>query len=63
MDAYPMPRIDEVIDRLGAASFISTMDLNRGYWQVPITRIKGQNREQGLISNIMLFVNSNRIKL
>jgi len=37
MDAYPMPRIDEVIDRLGAASFISTMDLNRGYWQVPLS--------------------------
>ena len=37
MDAYPMPRIDEVIDRLGAASFISTMDLNRGYWQVPMS--------------------------
>jgi len=32
-----MPRIDEVIDRLGAATFISTMDLNRGYWQVPMS--------------------------
>ena len=37
MDAYPMPRIDKVIDRLGAATFISTMDLNRGYWQVPMS--------------------------
>ena len=36
MDAYPMPRIDELIDRLGQAKFISTMDLNRGYWQVPM---------------------------
>ena len=36
MDAYPMPRIDELIDRLGQANFISTMDLNRGYWQVPM---------------------------
>ena len=32
-----MPRIGEVIDRLGTASFISTMDLNRGYWQVPMS--------------------------
>ena len=36
MDAYPMPQIDELIDRLGQANFISTMDLNRGYWQVPM---------------------------
>ena len=31
-----MPRIDELIDRLGRAYFISTMDLNRGYWHVPM---------------------------
>ena len=36
MDAYPMPRVDELIDRLGDASFITTLDLSRGYWQVPV---------------------------
>lgn len=36
-DAYPMPRIDEMIERLGPARFISTLDLTRGYWQVPLT--------------------------
>ena len=35
-DAYPMPRIDEIIDRLGGARYISTLDLTRGYWQVPL---------------------------
>ena len=33
-DAYPMPRVDELIDRLGGAKFITTLDLTRGYWQV-----------------------------
>ena len=28
MDAYPIPQIDELIDRLGQADLISTMDLN-----------------------------------
>ena len=37
-DAYPMPRIDELIDRLGRAKFISALDLTRGYWQVPVTK-------------------------
>ena len=32
-----MPRIDELIDGLGQAKFISTFDLTRGYWQVPIS--------------------------
>ena len=38
MDAYPMPRIDELIDRLRKAKFITTLDLARGYWQVPMSR-------------------------
>ena len=36
-DVYPMPRIDDMIDQLGSASFISTLDLTRGYWQVPVS--------------------------
>ena len=38
-DAYPMPRIDELIERLGPARFISTLDLTKGYWQVPLTKL------------------------
>ncbi|KAL5517048.1 hypothetical protein EMCRGX_G002515 [Ephydatia muelleri] len=36
VEAYPMPRIDDIIDRLGKARFISTLDLTRGYWQMPV---------------------------
>ena len=38
MDAYPMPRIDDLIDLLGRAEYISKIDLIRGYWQVPLTK-------------------------
>ena len=37
-DANPMPRVDDLIDRLGDAKFISTLDLSRGYWQVPVSK-------------------------
>ena len=37
-DAYPMPRVDELIEQLGPARFISTLDLTKGYWQVPLTK-------------------------
>ena len=36
-DSYPMPRVDELIDRLGSANYISTLDLSWGYWQVPMS--------------------------
>ncbi|XP_040019919.2 uncharacterized protein LOC144383704 isoform X3 [Gasterosteus aculeatus] len=36
-DAYPMPRVDDLVDSLGCARFITTLDLTKGYWQVPLT--------------------------
>ncbi len=36
-DGYPMPRVDELLERLGRARYISTLDLTKGYWQVPLS--------------------------
>ena len=35
-DAYPMPRIDDILDNIGQAQYITTLDLAKGYWQVPV---------------------------
>ncbi|XP_065277149.1 uncharacterized protein LOC135893275 [Emys orbicularis] len=35
-DAYPMPRTDEILDKLGGARYLTTLDLTKGYWQVPL---------------------------
>ena len=35
-DAYPMPRVDELLDQIGNAKYISMLDLAKGYWQVPM---------------------------
>ena len=31
-----MPHLDELIDQLGRVKYISTIDLTRDYWQVPV---------------------------
>ena len=36
-DAYPMPRIEEVLESIGSAMIISTLDLPKGYWQIPLS--------------------------
>ena len=33
-DAYPIPRIDESLSKLGHAKFFTTLDLGSVFWQV-----------------------------
>ena len=32
-----MPRMEDCVDRIGNAKFVSKLDLLKGYWQVPLT--------------------------
>ena len=36
-DSFPIPRIDDCIDKIGHAKFVSKLDLLKGFWQVPLT--------------------------
>ena len=37
-DSFPIPRIADCIDQIGNAKCVSTVDLLKGYWQVPLTQ-------------------------
>ena len=36
-DAYPLPRIDDILDMLAGKRWFSTLDLSSGYWQVSLS--------------------------
>ena len=31
-----MPLVEEVLDRMGSANYLSTLDMTKGYWQIPL---------------------------
>ena len=37
LDCFPLPRIEDCIDRIGNALYISKLDLLKGYWQVGLS--------------------------
>ena len=35
-DCFPLPRIADMLDRLGRSRFFTTLDLAAGFWQVKV---------------------------
>ena len=36
-DTFPIPRIDDCIDKIGQSKFVSKFDLLKGFWQILLT--------------------------
>ena len=52
-DAYPIPRIDESLSKLGDAKFFTTLDLGSTFWQM---QLKKQDRDKlGFACQLRLF--------
>lgn len=37
-NAYPLPQIPYILDRLGNARYLSTLDIKSAYWQIPLSK-------------------------
>lgn len=46
-DSYPIPRIDDLLDRLSGNAWFTTLDLKSGYWQV---KLRAQDKEKTAFS-------------
>ena len=53
LDAYPLPQIDDILDTIGQANFITTLDLAKGYWQVMVA--ESDRSKTAFISPLGLF--------
>ena len=36
-DTFPIPRMDDCVDKVGNAKYVSKFDLLKGFWQIPLT--------------------------
>ncbi|KAL1248067.1 hypothetical protein QQF64_023443 [Cirrhinus molitorella] len=37
-DSFPLPRVEDCVDRVGSSRYVTKLDLLKGYWQVPLTQ-------------------------
>ncbi|XP_076043861.1 uncharacterized protein LOC143026954 [Oratosquilla oratoria] len=36
-DSFPLPRIEDCIERIGSSNYLSKVDLLKGFWQIPLS--------------------------
>uniref|UniRef100_A0A1Y1MIJ6 RNA-directed DNA polymerase n=1 Tax=Photinus pyralis TaxID=7054 RepID=A0A1Y1MIJ6_PHOPY len=41
-DAFPLPHVQDILDRLRDARYISTIDLKKAFWQIPLDDESGE---------------------
>ena len=41
-ESFPIPRIDDCIDKVGNSKYATKFDLLKGFWQVPLTDIANE---------------------
>lgn len=39
-----MPHLDEVLDQLDVARFYLTLELTKGYWQIPLSTVSQEKK-------------------
>ncbi len=45
-DSYPLPQMEDCIDNIGSARFVTKLDMLKGYWQVSRPARKPRQRRK-----------------
>ena len=54
-DAYPIPRIDDCIGKIGKAKYVLKFDLWKVYWQIPLSERAKEMSAMVVHNGIYLF--------
>ena len=52
VDAYPMPKVDDLVDRVSGASYITTLDLTKGYAVLASASCQEGSRKDSIYNSI-----------
>jgi len=52
-DLFPLPRIDDLLDKLGKAKSFTTLDLAAGYWQIKVQ--EGSQKKTAFVTHQGLY--------
>lgn len=55
-DAFPVPQVEELLERIGQARYVSTIDLFKGYWQMPMAGKDQQKTAFGMPWGLFEFM-------
>jgi len=36
-DAFPLPRVDDLVEMIGKAKYITKIDISKAFWQIPLS--------------------------
>ncbi len=52
-DRYPIPRVNEMLDRVGGHAWLSGFDIQKGFWQIPLS--EEASRKCGFITDSRIY--------
>lgn len=55
-DTFAMTRVTELVEHIGSAQYISTLDLGKGYWQIPVAHRDRHKTAFGIAWGLYKFV-------
>lgn len=54
-DIFLMPRVEEMLEKIGQAKYITMLDLTKGYWQIPVTPMDKEKTAFGMHWGLFQF--------
>jgi len=55
-DPFPLPRVENLLDRVGQDRFLTKLDMSRNYWQIPLDEVFVPISALGICNTVRPFL-------